>query len=220
MKTPLSDWTAQQFVESVAALGMNYKAMAAALGKRHPTISAYSTGRNPIPQSVAIKINGMLTDKRDSLAIILGTGQASIGQLINYHNEHKVPALHRTDKRFMRRQGTPDLRTYPLYRLRPDRYQTYLMALSTWAKHVRTLALEHTDEARQRDYALELADIRAMAAAAPRNAPYDVCITRVEWDVVSRALRHVGTKPALALVCHWRRHKGAGYPRNRLTTQE
>ncbi len=92
----------------------------------------------------------------------------------------------------------------------------YIMALSRWQLHVRELARTYTDEARQRDYSLELHDIRVMADSAPRAAPYDVYIERSQWDVVSRALRHLATDPdhyakAHALRTHWGKHRFSGY---------
>jgi hypothetical protein len=219
MRKHLSDWTDQTFVECVAALGMEYKDMARALGKHQSTISHYATGRQKIPRDVALKIMGMIEAERERLAHVHGMGAASLGQLITYHNEHKdrdVP--HRTEGRFMRRQDAPDLRTFPAYRMSAERMSVYVEALQGWAARVRVLAVTHTDEARQRDYKLELADLKAMAACTPRNAPYDVCITRTEWDVVSRALRHHATKgrdqyrAAHSLRTHWLKHRGAGFP--------
>ena len=92
----------------------------------------------------------------------------------------------------------------------------YVEALSRWQLHVRELARTYTDEARQRDYSLEMHDIRAMASSAPRAVPYDVYIERSQWDVVSRALRHLATDPAHyaaahALRTHWGKHRFSGY---------
>jgi hypothetical protein len=224
MRKQLSDWTDQNFVEAVGALGMEYKDMARALGKHQATISHYATGRQKVPRDVALKILGMIDAEREKLSHVYGMGQASIGQLITHHNEHRKAGVHKTEGRFMRRQGQPDTRTFPTYRMSVERYAIYVEALAAWSQRVRELAATHTDEVRQRDYKLELADLKAMSASAPRHAPYDVCITRTEWDVVSRALRHFAAtgdradyRAAHALRTHWQRHRGCGYPIRRHT---
>lgn len=226
MRKHLSDWTDQTFIEHIAALGMSYKDAARALGKHQSTISHYSTGRQKIPRDVALKLIGMIEAKREQLASVAGLGKASIGQLITYANEHKQPAIHQTEGRFMRRQDEPDLRTFPTYRMSVERIGVYAEALAAWTLRVRELAHTYTDEVRQRDYKLELADLHALAAACPRNAPYDVCVTRTEWDVVSRALRHLAAtggrekyRAAHALRTHWLKHRGCGYPIHRHAAQ-
>lgn len=222
MRKDLSDWTDQQFVEAVAALGMEYKDMARALRKHQSTISSYSTGRQRIPREVAERITAMIDAKRESLKHISNMAHANIGQLITFHNERKQSVPHRTEGRFMRRQNTPDTSTYPVYRMSRERMLVYAEALRVWHEHVTDLARTYTDEARQRDYRLELADLKALASSAPRNAPYDVCITRTEWQVIGRALLHLAKqpdkyRPAHALRSHWDRHKGCGFPVRRHT---
>lgn len=224
MRKDLSNWTDQQFIECTAALGLDYKQMARALGKHRATVSHYVTGRQKIPRDVAERVLKMLDERRQQLSHVIGMGTASIGELIVYANEHKRPVIHQTEGRFMRRQDPPDTRTFPAYRMTAERFKVYAEALAAWTVRVRELALTYTDEVRQRDYRLELADLKAMAASAPRNAPYDVCITFTEWDVVSRALRHYATmgkdqyRKAHALRTHWKRHRGAGFPIRRHTT--
>lgn len=227
-KKQLSTMTAQQFVEHVGALGLSYKEVGPILGKSQPTISCYATGRHPIPLEVAEALRDHINKKAAELKARgeqLGAADV-VSSLIMYHNEHKDRSLpYRTEGRFMRRQpkGQPDTRVYPAYRMSRERYVLYVRALASWRDRVRELALEHTDAAHQRDYRLELADIKAMADCAPRQAPYDVLISRCEWDVVSRALRHLGKAdpslylPTEALRQHWARHKGAGYPKHRHT---
>lgn len=227
MKKPLSDMTAQEFVECAGALGLSYTKLAAELRKSQPTISLYANGRQAIPLEVANQLKAMIATRVQKLSELGANIKADnvIGSLIVYHNQTKNPTPHSTVGRFMRRQpkGQPDTRVYPAYRMSVERYKLYVSALASWRDRVRELALEHTDEARQRDYALELADLKAMAACMPRNAPYDILLQHNEWDVVSRALRHLGTKsPELyrataALRMHWSKHKGAGYPRHRHT---
>lgn len=220
MKKPLSALTSQDVVEITAALGLNYKQLASALGKHQATISGYISG-NPVPQDVADKLQAMLVARRKQIEQSEGIILASRGSMIVYQNEHKSrDQPHRTEARFMRRQAEPDTRTFPVYRMSRERFRVYAEALSKWAAHVRELARTYTDEKRQRDYQLELADLKAMAETAPRAAPYDVCITRTEWDVVSRALRHLATKDSDSLRCHWLRYRGSGYPKHRPTASQ
>jgi hypothetical protein len=225
-KKPLSAMTAQQFVEYTGALG-DYKDLRPLLGKSQPTISCYATGRHPIPLEVANKLHDLIVERASKLRqmgeqIHATNMEAMVSSLIVYQNEHKDRSLpYHTEARFMRRQLDQDTRTYPAYRMTLERYQIYVRALASWRDRVRELAREHTDKARQRDYTLELADIKAMADCAPRCAPYDVLIQYNEWDVVSRALRHLGKAdpnlylPTEALRQHWSRHRGSGYPKHR-----
>lgn len=224
MRKPLSNMTSQEFIEIKAALGYNRNRMAEALNKVGATITGYENGK-PIPVDVVERLSAILTERRKQIERTEGIVLANTGSMIVYQNERKKPELHQTLARFGRRQREPDTRTFPLYRMSRERFMVYIEALSKWAAHVRELAREYTDVARQRDYALELADLKAMAETAPRNAPYDVCITRTEWDVVSRALRHLAASdrtkygPAHALRCHWAKYRGSGYPKHR-STQE
>lgn len=217
MRKALSDMTAQDLLEHIAALGMNRKEFAAAVGKALSTVSNYTNGRFPIPQDVAQATVRLVQAKAQALHIRASNAAAQVGQLITLHNQTRAPDKHRTEARFMRRQGEQDTTTFPVYRMSVEKYAIYVQALAAWTEHVRSLAREHDDEARQRDYALELADLQALASSAPRNAPYDVVIQRNEWYVVSRALRHLAqSKPeALALYQHWRKYKGCGFPPHR-----
>lgn len=233
MKKPLSNMSAQEFVEHVGALGLRYADMAERLHKSQPAISRYANGHQRIPQDVADELRKLIDAKVAELTARGETikAQNTIGSLIVYHNEarRKRPERHHTQGRFMRRQGHQDTRTFPAYRMSVDRFRVYAEALLLWRERIRELALEHGDEPRQRDYRLELADLKQLAATAPRNAPYEVCITRVEWGVVSRALRHMTSKlrdsdaekakAADSLRCHWLKYRGSGYPINR-STQE
>lgn len=221
MKKPLSTMTAQDFVEATGALGLNYKSMAAALSKRQTTISGYVTGRHPIPKDVADQIARLIKAKVEHLNGVGYKVSATnpIGSLIVYHNEHRDRAApYRTEGRLYKRLLKPDTRVFPAYRMSLDRYQTYIEALSSWNHRVRGLAQRYTDNTRQREYRLELADIKLLADTAPRNAPYDVLIEYSQWDVVSRALRHYATidhdkyRAAHALRSHWWKYRGSGYP--------
>lgn len=231
MRKPMSDMTAQQFVEAMAALGFNQKTMSVELARvlkrrrnyARPTISNYATGKAKIPVEVAQAIAHMCRERAERLRIAATSAEDMIGKLIVHTNQTQARfEPHRTEGRFMRRQGEADTRTYPPYRLTAARMQTLLSALAGWQVRVRELAQQYTDEARQRDYALELADLKALVAALPRHAPYDVVIQRNEWDVISRALRHASTGQdattrgrANALRIHWSRYKGCGFPPHR-----
>lgn len=214
MKKPLSKITAQQFVEIMAALGINGRTMAAALNRHPSLITRYANGQ-PIPTEIALRLKDLLAAKRREVEAATGEIDATIGSLIVFTNQRKKPTLHQSLGRFMRRQRPPDMRTYPVYRMSAEKFKVYLEALSKWQARVRELALHYTDAARQSDYRLELADLRSLAESAPRHAPYDVCIQRSEWDVVSRALRHVGTNAAHSLRTHWAKHRVVGFPRHR-----
>jgi len=216
MKKPLSKLTAQEFVEIMAALGINGRAMSKALNRHPSLITRYMNGQ-PIPTEIALRLKELLAAKRREVENITGEVEASIGSLIVFTNQRKTPTLHQSLGRFFRRQRPPDTRTYPVYRMSVEKFKVYLDALSKWQARVRELALQYTDAARQSDYRLEMADLRSLAESAPRHAPYDVCITRSEWDVVSRALRHVGTNDAHSLRTHWAKHRVVGFPRHRFT---
>lgn len=217
MRKALSDMTAQDLFEHMAALGLNRKGLASALGKHTSTISNYLNGRFPIPQDVAQIVAKLVQERAQQLHIHAANATSQIGQLIAYHNQNKTPELHRTEARLLRKQGKPDTSTYPVYRMNVERMGVLVSALAAWQGKVRELAQQHGDEARQRDYALELADIKAIVTSLPRSLPYDVVIQRNEWDVISRALRHWNTPQAIALYQHWRRYKGCGFPPHRRT---
>lgn len=227
-KTALSNMSAQDFIECKAALGFNRKQFAQALGRSGPMITGYENGK-PIPVSVAEKIKALLAQERERIKAQDGKLidlTAGIGSMIVYQNTRKRVTPHQTEGRFFRRQGEQDTRTFPVYRMTRERFMVYAEALHSWMVRVRELAREHTDEARQQDYRLELADLKQMAETAPRSAPYDVCIQRNEWGVVSRALRHLAAtggegkyQAAHALRTHWAKYRGSGYPINR-STQE
>lgn len=215
MRKPLSTMTGQDFVRCARALSCNYIQMAKLLGKSPATISNYISERRPIPQDVARLIFAKIQEKISELRMISPSIEDSIGKLITHANEHASPELHRTQGRFMLRQTPQDTMTFPVYRMNAKRFAAFVNALKAWHERVRELAREHGDETRQRDYQLEIADLKAIVAALPRHAPYDIVIQRNEWAVVSRALRHLNTPDAQALRIHWGRHKGCGYPINR-----
>jgi hypothetical protein len=221
MRKPLSDLTAQDFVEFTAALGLNYKGMARVLNKRQATISGYVSGKHPIPMDVADQIKRLVDAKAKEFKE-LGyriNAASPVGSLIVCQNERKDRnARYHTEGRLYRRQDKPDTRVFPAYRMSLERYQVYVKALSLWQARVLELAKTYTTEAHQRDYRLEMADIKLLADTAPRHAPYDILIEHSQWDVVSRALRHYATldhdcyRAAHALRSHWWKYRGSGYP--------
>lgn len=219
--------TSQEFIEYKAALGYNGREMAKALDRHPTTIVGYENG-NGIPVEVVKRLQQLVTQRVTEMQAETGRlydMAAGLGSMIVYQNEKlaaKGGRLHQSLGRFQRRQRLPDTSTYPAYRMSRERFEVYVLALAKWTERVRELARTYTDEARQRDYHLELLDLQQMASTAPRNAPYDVCIQRSEWDVVSRALRHLASDAehydrAHALRTHWCKHKGAGFPRRRHT---
>lgn len=227
----MSDMSAHEFVQFVGAIGLTYSRLAVELRKSQPTISLYASGKQPIPMDVARQLKYLIDVRAKKLLHCQSMVKAHdevVSALIIHNNEARFAARepHVTAGRFMRRQNQPDTRTYPLYRLSLDRYKLFIAALTAWDTQVKALARMHTDTARQRDYTLELADLKAIAATAPRNAPYDICLQRSEWDVVSRALRHYGSitpehyNPTAALRTHWSKYKAAGYPPHRGHTSE
>lgn len=227
----MSKLTSQEFIEYKGALGFNRKELAAALNRKGATITGYENGQG-IPEEVVERLRDLVRREREKIKArdgVLISIDAGLGSLIVHQNtvgrQHKPPRLHQALGRFARKQRKPDTRLLPLYRMTRERFMVYVQALSRWQLRVRELAREYTDEARQRDYTLELADLKAMAASAPRAAPYDVCIQHNEWDVVSRALRHLATDPkfyaqAHALRTHWGKHKHTGYISHRKYTKE
>lgn len=210
----MSALTAQDIVEAQAALGITARELSAALGKHAATVSSYKSGRQPIPQEVAIKLAELLQHESQRIATMTNkvTSALSVGELITFQNTRNKRTTHVTEGRFMRRQATNKSTTLPAYRMTKRQFDVYVHALRSWQTEVRELARQHGDANRQRDYALELADIKAMAAIAPRAMPYDVVIESREWDVVSRALRHHSkTDPyAFSFYQTWRKNRGAG----------
>jgi predicted transcriptional regulator len=223
MKKPLSNMTPQEFVEFTAALGLKYKGIAEALGKSQACISKYISGERPIPLEVGLRIEQLVKERVAKLRalgerISGSTAADAVGSLIVYHNERKPADQHHTLGRLLRRQHKPDTRVFPAYRMSLERYQVYVKALSLWQARILELAKTYTTEAHQRDYRLEMADIKLLADTAPRHAPYDILIEHSQWDVVSRALRHYATldhdcyRAAHALRSHWWKYRGSGYP--------
>lgn len=215
MFKPMSTLSAHDFTQAQGALGITARELALALGRHQASISAYKSGRSPIPNEVAIKLQELLQHEVRKISEISNMTQAAItiGSMITFQNTRKKPALHTTEARFMRRQLPVSTSTLPAYRLTHRQWQCYVSALEQWFVHVKgSMKLYQADGQRKRDYELELADIKALASGAPRALPYDVVLQINEWDVVSRALRHCAvTNPyAYSLYQTWRKNRGAG----------
>lgn len=235
MRKPLSTMTADTFVASIGALGVTQRELGhmlmVELGRkrayRRQTISKYATGNWAIPQDVADAIARICQNRAHSMQLAADAAKAPvginalIGKLLVHTNQRKRPAVHPTEGRFMRRQ-TPvgmDTMLLPAYRLRHQHLAVYATSLKHWSDYVRGLAHHYTDQARQRDYQLELADLKCVVDATPRQAPYDIRITYAQWQVVNRALLHSARRlhnpKANSLRVHWFQHRGSGYPVNR-----
>lgn len=214
MRKPLSKMTAHEIVECQAALGLTARAFAQALGKATPTLSSYKSGRFAIPMEVANRTNELIQHEKQQIEKLASNINATItlGQLISFQNTRKKSLVHNTEARFMRRQLPVSTKTLPPYRMTKRQFTAYVAALASWHAHIKQLLRLYNDEARQRDYTLELADIKALATSAPRAMPYDVVIQANEWDVVSRALRHHGKAAPYAYSFYqtWRKNRGAG----------
>lgn len=221
----LSNMTDQDFLRAIGALGLRHKdighELARALGRQRAvsrsSISCYATGRNPIPLDIATGIQKLVDEKAAQLRDISASYETRVSRLIEYHNQRRrtnPSAPHMTEGRFMNRQtaeGT-DTKLLAPYRIRRKYYPVLARSLAAWHAHVIELARKHTDQARQRDYQLEHADLKALAASLPRSLPYEAHVSKAEWQVIGRALRHDGSKEAIALYQHWKKHKGCGYP--------
>lgn len=222
---PMSDMTDQDFVRCIGALGLQQREIAyelgIVLGRRKPlgraTISNYATGRMRIPNEVALAVYTLCERKAQALKILAADRDTRVSNLIQFQNSfrpYRRRDQHPTADRFMNRQNAEGTSTKLLapYRIRLKYYPVLVQALAGWHAHVMTLARQYTDAARQKDYQLEVADLKALAASLPRALPYEAHVTKAEWQVIGRALRHMGTNPAINLYQHWKRHKGCGYP--------
>lgn len=224
MKRRMSEMTADEFVLITGALGLKYIELAAQINRSHAMVSLYVNGKRPIPYDVATNLNQLLTKRRKYLAEVQGVAEAALTTTMDVlvatneirHRRDNPSGLHNSELTLYRRLETPKTNTLPLYRLTRERYAIFVGAIKLWNDEVvRRLKTILEDDSRIRMHRLELADIKAIAGAIPRNVPYDVCITEGEWDVVSRALRFAekeGREGARALYCHWRTHRYAGFP--------
>lgn len=220
-KKPLSDMTAQDFVEITAALGLKYIELARALNRTSAIVSMYSTGKAPIPEEVRYQLEGMIAARRKALEAAHFKALPTVASMVVATNEIRQATQRDAAPRLVHRSASPEARTYPTYRMSGVRQQAYVAALAAWYERIAHVLKNTSDPREHREYSLELADTKVLLESArgveDRGMPYVNCITRSEWHVVSRALRHRAqtTKHpgTWALYQHWRRHKGCGYPR-------
>lgn len=227
MKKAMSTMTSQQFVEITAALGIKYIELAAKLGRSHSTVSQYSTGKKAIPAEIAQQLDTLIQARAAYINQLKGNlegTQLDVGQLIVETNAIRQAAELRPSNKYrlMRRLQLPDHRPYPPYRLGERKTPIFARALASWRDEVRLRLKALLDDADMlRMHRLELADVEVLIDHVPRTLPYDITITRTEWDVVARALRHsynsnpIENASAYAIYQHWRAHKGTGYPYKR-----
>jgi len=217
----MSNMTSSEFVAMCGALKRSYHIVAEALGRSPPMVSLYVNGKARIPRDVADKMHAMIAKRSKELAAWGYKNQSAdnIGSMIVASNElyrektpdARLPALRR-------RLEPEDSRVFPAYRLQRADFERYCAALHAW--HTEALARRQRAvyEHDIKSYDFELADLRVLAANAKgMTAPYDMYITHSEWNVVSRALRHAGPS-VYAFYQHWRHHKGAGFPRPKLSS--
>lgn len=211
-----SDMTAQDFVNFVGALGGSYKEVGKLVGRSPTAMSFYATGKMPVPQKVKDKLLAAWKTRQAELLEKYHKNVSTVEEMIIAGNELKQELAKPAGPRLMNRAATPDTTTYPIYRIDAQRVRVYLSALNGWAIAMRDARRQAGTEQALHNYDLELADIQSLAGFARstigKGAPYDFCITKTEWDVVSRALRHAQTSEAYALYQHWRIHKASGYP--------
>ncbi len=219
-KKPLSEMSAQDFLTAMGALGLNVKTLAHRLGKSAPTVSRYCTGSMPIPVDVVQNLGHLIVERRAELSRIYTGAIDSVQDMLVATNTVKPPAP-RTDRRLAHRGAEPNTSTFPAYRIQPRRITTYIRALEAWTGFVSERVKSPATQKELASMNLELADLKSLLSfargCAQQGGPYDIVITKSEWHVVSRALRHLYTQHedpnAFAMYQHWRRHKGSGYPR-------
>jgi len=226
MKKPISDMTAQEFVEIAAALGAKHIELAHKLDRSQCTISQYSTGAKRIPVEITQRLAELVDARAKYLSQLRGRTFAArdIGALVVETNLIRQAAeTPRPDNQYrLCRRLTMDTRLYPAYRIRQDRVLLYARALRAWRDEVeRRLRTVLDDKNHIKMHRLELTDLKMLFDTVPRTLPYDILVTRTEWQVAARALRwYYSLDPganasAYAFYQHWRKHKEAGYPYKR-----
>lgn len=226
MRKPMSNMTDSEFVRILGALRFDHIAMANELARvlqrrraySRAMISHYATGRCPIPLDVAQAAHTLCEEKARELHGITARGEYAVTALRNMHMGPSRKGHTATEGRFMNRQQGDGVNTtmLPPYRMRPKHYGTLVHALVAWKAHVHELAKKHGSPDHQKDYQMELADLRAIVTHMPRELPYEFHVQVSEWGVIARALRHYHqahqSKAAYAIYQHWRRHRGGGFP--------
>ncbi len=220
-KKPLSNMTAQRFVEITGALGGRFTIVARLLGLSPAMVSRYANGHSPIPVEVVTKLQGAIQDRIATIDVLkhsINISEDLVSQLIVVANETKEERPKRLPF-LMRRGNDMDTRVYPAYRLRHADLLVYAESLSCWHAECVTRRQKASDARDIRALDLELADLKVLAGnlqgIKSKGAPYNMYITFSEWFVVSRALRWQVTDRKYAIYQHWRHHKGPGFPRAR-----
>lgn len=225
MRKQMSSMTAQEFVEITAALGLKYYVLAQMLGRSHTSVSHYSTGKKPIPTEVVEKLRELCALRAKELTALTNRVVDTVADMVIATNEIRSAPnsvspdrLHSSELTLAHRLKPKSGRHYPPYRMTFERFTVFVRALALWQEECqRRVQKVLSDERRIRMHHYELSDIRAISAALPQHAPYEIVIEVEQWHVVSRALRFAGTNDARALWDHWRRHRGAGFPHTRNT---
>ncbi len=219
MKKPLSNMTAQRFVEIIGALGGTYKPVAVGLGKSTAMVSLYATGTRPIPVDVALRLGELVKQRQEELSRlghhISGDAVASMILVSNQLRQSRPGRM----AKLCRRMKPEDSRVYPAYRLHPAKFDLFGRALTDWYQACVSQRQGASDIRDINAFDRELADLKVLignwAGRRDKGVPYDFYITFSEWFVVSRALRHQTNDAKYALYQHWRHHKGPGFPRVR-----
>lgn len=229
MKVPLSDMTNSQFMEAVAALGLQYKQLAEKLDRSPTQVSLYASGSRPIPVSIANAIGDLLKARAAELTSMSGRlfAAGAIGAMITYTNEERQRRewseghKHHNALALKRRLHKPDESLWEPIRLSADKLTIFVRALASWKAECERRLREDVDTERlSKMYQRELADIKVIAGNVPRALPYEFIFTKSEWFVIGRALcwqhkldpKNVTHGRAYALYQFLRRHKGTGYP--------
>lgn len=229
MKVPLSDMTAQQFMEAAAAMGLEYKQLAIRLDRSPTQVSLYASGKRPIPVTIAHALGDLLKARAAELTRLSGQlfAEGAIGQMIAYTNQERQKREWSPDHRhhnalaLKRRLHPQDHLMWEPMRIGADRALMLLRALADWRTECkRRIATELDTENLHRQYRLELAEVVVIAGHLPRTAPYEFVFSRGEWHVIARALcwqhkldpKNSEYGKRYALYQFLRRHKGTGYP--------
>lgn len=248
-RVALSVFTADDMRLAIGACGTTIRGMAIRLGVSRSTMGAYVTGRCAVPQHVADRVRTIIVEHSrkwftPEQAAQLATLDLAARTNAERNTErlqatgHALPPGYTKGRLPKRQKDDPLLRTvHPPYRVR-ERYSVLLVAaLRHWAKviHERTRHEATSSPAHLRDYALEMADIKAIMIHIPQDVrggtlhAFDIQITEAEWKCISRALRNYAEYahpqgkrdgPAHVFYQHWRKHRFAGYPFVPMATRE
>jgi DNA-binding Xre family transcriptional regulator len=145
-KIPLSDMCAQDFVELTAALGLKYKDLAKALNLSGATVSLYSTGKAPIPEHVKTQLHSMCNERRRKLESLCHRTMPTIHSLIVATNELRAQEQAQVIPRLVHRDATPLTRTYPVYRMHPQKQGLYVGALAAYYETISNTLKSSNDQ--------------------------------------------------------------------------